>query len=213
MDLKTHGRCRAHVAPSRLAIAICLALAGVSGVSFGASTDTDVEGRALVGGRPVANAVVWLEAPDAPAPATSKKVVLDQRNLAFEPQVLAIRAGTTVLFPNNDRVFHNVFSFHHGTVFDLGLYPVGDSKVVRFEKAGISRIFCNIHPKMAAYIVVVDSPYFAVSDSAGVFSLPNVPAGRYTFHGWRSGSPDVTGVWKVPAPGERAGAMIVEWPK
>ena len=178
----------------------------------GAGVEQQVRGMALAAGRPAANAVVWLEAPGAPAARTADKVVLDQRNLRFSPQVLAVRAGTAVLFPNNDRVFHNVFSFHHGKVFDLGLYPVGDSKVVNFDKPGLSRIFCNIHPNMAAYVFVVDSPYFAVSDESGAFTLPPVPPGRYTYHAWRSGSTtDVSGVWTVGA--TQDAPLKIEWVK
>jgi plastocyanin len=213
MNLTSTGSSPRNARVVHVALTFCAAWAALGAVGVGAGTESTVEGRALVAGRPLQNAVVWLDAPDAPAPASPKKVVLDQRNLAFSPQVLAIRTGTTVVFPNNDRVFHNVFSFHHGTVFDLGLYPVGDSKIVRFDKPGLSRIFCNIHPKMAAYIVVVDSPYFAVSNASGVFALPDVPPGRYTFRGWRAGAPEVSGTWTVAAAGERTGTMIVEWAK
>jgi plastocyanin len=179
-------------------------------VHVGAAAERQIRGLVLAAGRPAANAVVWLEAPDAP-PAPAKKVVLDQRQLKFSPQVLAVRAGTSVLFPNNDRVFHNVFSFHHGKVFDLGLYPVGDSKVVTFDKPGLSRIFCNIHPNMAAYVFVVDSPYFAVSDETGAFALPPVPAGKYTYRAWRSASPDyLSGVWSV---GDQGASVSIGWAK
>ncbi len=198
-----HMRTTAHVA----AVAACVVLSALPGAAAG---EWSVRGRTLVAGRPTANVAVWLEAGDAPRPAAAKPVVLDQRNLQFTPQLLVVRVGTAVRFPNSDRVFHNVFSFHHGKVFDLGLYPVGASKVVLFDRAGVSRIFCNIHPNMAAYVVAVDSPYFAVSDAAGAFEVPPVPAGRYTYHAWRAGGTDVSGVWTI---GEQAGPLLVEWPK
>jgi plastocyanin len=186
-------------------------LAAIAGTAAG--VEQQVRGVVLAAGRPAANAVVWLEAPNAPSPKTADKVVLDQRNLRFSPKVLAVRAGTAVLFPNNDRVFHNVFSFHHGKVFDLGLYPVGDSKVVHFDKPGLSRIFCNIHPNMAAYVFVVDSPYFTVSDEAGAFALPPVPPGRYTYHAWRAGSTtDVSGLVTVAASAQDT-PLKIEWAK
>ena len=81
----------------------------------------NVHGHVWIAGKPAAGAVIWLEAPDAPRPA--RRVVLDQRNLSFSPPVLAISTGSTVRFPNNDRVLHNVFSFRDGKKFDLGLYP------------------------------------------------------------------------------------------
>jgi plastocyanin len=94
----------------------------------------DLRGTARAGDRPQPNAVVWLEAPNAPPGSEVKRPVLDQRNLTFSPHVLAVRVGAAVDFPNNDRVFHNVFSFRDGKKFDLGLYPVGVQKPVVFDK-------------------------------------------------------------------------------
>jgi plastocyanin len=196
-------------APSRwlpVCVTVFVACGSLGRVSAGAVV-TDVHGVARAAGRAAANAVVWLDAPNAPRDEPGRKIVLDQRDLRFSPLVLAVRVGTTVTFPNNDRVFHNVFSFHHGKVFDLGLYPVGASKAVQFDKPGVSRIFCNIHPNMAAYVFAVDSPYFAVSNAAGAFTLPGVPTGRYTYHAWRSNAAEVTGAWA----GETS--LVVEWPK
>lgn len=155
----------------------------------------DVAGTVLAGGKPKQDAVVWLEpVAGQPAPPVAKKsVVLDQRTSTFYPHVLAVQVGTTVDLPNNDRVFHNVFSFHDGKKFDLGLYPVGTVRRVTFDHRGLSRIFCNIHPNMAAYILAVDSPYFSVSDSQGRFTIASVPPGSYTYHAWRAGAPNVTG--------------------
>jgi len=152
----------------------------------------DLVGVIRSGGRPQADAVVWLDAPDAP-PSAPRRAVLDQRNLTFEPHVLVVRVGTTVELPNNDRVFHNVFSFHDGKRFDLGLYPAGTSKRLVFDRPGLSRVFCNIHPGMAAYILAVDTPYFAVSDANGRFSIRAVPRGAYTYHAWRPGGRTITG--------------------
>jgi hypothetical protein len=90
-------------------------------------------------------------------------------------------------------VFHNVFSFHDGKKFDLGLYPVGTVKQVTFDHPGLSRIFCNIHPNMAAYVMAVETPYFSVSDDEGRFTIASLPPGAYTYHAWRSGGTDLTG--------------------
>ncbi len=167
-----------------------------------------VHGTARAGDQPAANAVVWLDAPNLPEPPLEGRVVLDQRNLAFNPHVLAVRVGTVVEFPNDDRVFHNVFSFRDGKRFDLGMYPVGSLRHVLFDRKGLSRIFCNIHPNMAAYVMVVDSPYFAVSDATGAFTIGSVRPGRYVFHAWRPGGPELTGTWTadVEAP------LSVTWP-
>jgi plastocyanin len=166
-----------------------LMFAGSAFVPAGA----DPHGVVWAGSRREPNAVVWVEAGNvAPAPAP-RKVVLDQRDLAFSPHVLAVRVGTIVEFPNSDRVFHNVFSFRDGKRFDLGLYPVGARKYVTFDRPGLSRIFCNIHPNMAAYVLAVESSYFAVSDADGAFSLPRLPSGRYVYHAWRPGAQTLTG--------------------
>jgi plastocyanin len=175
------------------ATALCVAATTLAVVAAGPQ-GVDLHGTAHAGTSPAPDAVVWLDAPNAPAVA-ARKAVLDQRNLNFSPRVLAIRVGTAVDFPNNDRVFHNVFSFHDGKRFDLGMYPVGATRPITFDQPGLSRIFCNIHPNMAAYVMAVDSPYFAVSDASGAFTIASVPPGTYTYHAWRAGATDVTGTW------------------
>jgi plastocyanin len=113
---------------------------------------------------------------------------MDQRNEAFVPHVLAIMAGTTVDFPNNDRTYHNVFSLSKPRTFDLGRYAVGKSKAVRFERPGIVRVFCDIHSHMNAFILVFGHPYFATTDAEGRYRIPDVPAGSYTLAVWNEGS-------------------------
>src|SRR5215470_3706300 len=170
---------------------VCSVIVNVSG-----QTTSDLRGTARAVDRPAPDTVVWLDAPNAPPPASPPRALLDQRNLTFSPRVLVVRAGTLVDFPNNDRVFHNVFSFRDGKRFDLGLYPVGSKKRVLFDRAGLSRIFCNIHPNMAAYVMTVDSPYFARADENGVFTIARVPAGSYTYHAWRPGAAaELSGTW------------------
>lgn len=190
--------------PHRL---VCLAaLVGSTLLPLSGAGTVDVRGEVRTGGRLLANAVVWL---DAAAPTRSAAgPVIDQRNLRFAPQVLAVRAGTTVAFPNSDRVFHNVFSFRDGKRFDLGLYPAGATMHVTFDKPGVSRLFCNIHPGMAGYVVAVETPYYAVSDRNGAFTIPDVPAAAYTFHAWRPGGPDVTGRFDAGS----GQPLAVRWP-
>jgi hypothetical protein len=101
-----------------------------------------------------------------------------------------------------------VFSFRDGKKFDLGMYPVGTSKPVVFDKPGLSRIFCEVHPHMAAYVMAVDSPYFSVSDDHGVFAIPGVPAGTYTYHAWRPGGRELTGTVVIGA----GQAFEIRWP-
>jgi plastocyanin len=160
--------------------------------SVGTTALPDIRGIATVGDKPAANVVVWIDGPlvaRSPSPAT----VVDQRNLNFYPRVLAVQVGTQVEFPNHDRVFHNVFSFHDGKKFDLGLYPTGTAKQMTFDKPGLSRLFCNIHPHMAGYIIAVPSQYFAVSDEAGQFTIRGLTPGTYTYHVWRAGGTETSG--------------------
>jgi hypothetical protein len=87
-------------------------------------------------------------------------------------------------FPNHDPFFHNVFSLFEGKRFDLGLYEAGSTRTVLFDRAGICYTFCNIHPQMSAVVIVVDTPYFAVSDARGEIAIPHVPPGRYQLNFW-----------------------------
>jgi plastocyanin len=175
--------------------AFLLLAALTAGPAFGADLGGTAQSSA---GKPVENAVIWLDAPDARPKPQDTALTVDQRNLAFEPHVLVVRVGTAVSFPNNDRVFHNVFSFKDGKKFDLGMYPAGvKAKPVVFDKPGLSRIFCNIHPNMAAYVMAVDTPYYAMSNERGAFTLANVPAGTYTYHAWRPGGETLTGTVTV----------------
>ena len=173
-----------------------------------AAPGLEIRGTATVRDKPVADAVVWIDAPGAPAPVPGPKPVLDQRNLSFSPRVLVVQTGTTVEFPNHDRVFHDVFSFRDGKQFELGLYPVGAIKYVPFDRPGLSRVFCNIHPGMAAYIMVVDSPYFARSERDGHFTLAGVPPGAATYHAWRPGGVILNGSIVV----QTGGSLDVRWP-
>ena len=114
--------------------------------------------------------------------------MLDQRNEAFVPYVLAVTVGSAVDFPNSDRTYHNVFSLSKAKRFDLGRYPRGQSRSVRFDQPGIVRVFCEIHSHMSAFILVFAHPYFAVSDAEGRYRIDGVPAGTYTLALWNDGA-------------------------
>ena len=119
--------------------------------------------------------------------AESDRAVIDQRNETFVPHVLAVTTGTTVDFPNSDRIYHNVFSLSKTRPFDLGRYPVGRSKSVRFDRPGIVRVFCDIHSHMSAFILVFGHPFFSVTDAAGRYRIDNLPPGNYTLVAWNEG--------------------------
>jgi plastocyanin len=131
----------------------------------------------------VSSVVIWLEAMEGAFPAISTRhSVMLQQDKKFTPHLLVIRAGSSVEFPNLDPIFHNAFSNFNGKVFDIGLYAPGASRTVRFDRPGVVRVFCNIHPTMSAVIVVVDSPFFTTASDDGGFSLPNVANGEYAIH-------------------------------
>jgi plastocyanin len=124
--------------------------------------------------------VVWLDPVNGAAPpAAAFSARMIQKDKTFTPHVLAVRTGTTVDFPNFDPIFHNAFSNYDGKTFDIGLYPPGSSRSVRFNRPGVVRVFCNIHASMSAVIVVVNTPYFGTTKKDGSFEIPAVPAGEY----------------------------------
>lgn len=137
-----------------------------------------------------ANVAVWLIPTDnalsASAAGTSAKPIpqLIQHNKTFEPHVLIVQVGTLVQFPNRDPFFHNIFSLFDGKRFDLGLYEAGSSRSVRFDRPGVSYLFCNIHPEMSAVVIAVATPYFGLSDRSGHVTIAGVPDGRYEMQVW-----------------------------
>jgi plastocyanin len=148
--------------------------------------------------------VVYLEeAPqaafEAPEPG---RAVLDQRNESFVPYVLAVTVGSTVDFPNSDRVYHNVFSLSKPRRFDLGRYPKGHSRSVRFDQPGVVRVFCEIHSHMNAFILVFAHRYFATTDAEGRYRLEAVPPGTYTLAVWNDGQVRSRREVRVAAPGD-----------
>jgi plastocyanin len=138
-------------------------------------------------GENIADVVLWLTPKDAvavrntPAP-TPQKAKLVQKDKAFHPKLLVLPAGSTVEFPNRDPFFHNVFSLFNGKRFDLGLYEAGESRTTRFERVGVSYIFCNIHPEMNAIIVTTDTPYYTTSSNNEEFKISGLLPGIYELH-------------------------------
>ena len=113
--------------------------------------------------------------------------VMDQHNETFVPHVLAITTGTTVDFPNSDRIYHNVFSLSKTKSFDLGRYAAGHARSVTFDRPGIVRVFCDIHSHMNAFILVFSHPFFALTDNEGRYRIDNVPPGIYNVIAWNEG--------------------------
>lgn len=130
--------------------------------------------------------VVFIDGPVAGAPAWSRPsaAVIAQKDLRFSPSLLVVPRNTSVSFPNEDSEFHNVFSYSRAKRFDLGRYPKGESKRVIFDKPGIVKAYCEVHPWMRAAILVLESPCYAIVSRDGSFSIEGVPAGRYDLVTW-----------------------------
>ncbi len=126
---------------------------------------------------------IYLEGANLRA-GTPVRVELDQKNRRFKPEILVIPLGSTVSFPNSDPIFHNVFSLSKARQFDLGYYPSGQTRTVRFERAGVVQVYCHLHPQMSAAILVVPSAWHTKPLKDGSFSLSEIPAGRYTAVAW-----------------------------
>jgi plastocyanin len=134
-----------------------------------------IKGTVKVKGlRSPANVLVYLtKAPSDSMDLSKTNFVMDQRNLEFIPHVLPVLVGSTVQFPNNDEVDHNIFSMSRTKKFNLGSYKPGDSKAVLFDKPGVVEVRCDVHAEMAAYILVLKNPYFTVTDKNGNFQIPD----------------------------------------
>lgn len=132
------------------------------------------------------NVVLYLEnGPKAPPESASVVQRVYQRDKQFTPNVLVAPLGSSIEFPNEDKIFHNVFSLSKAARFDLGLYKSGVSKSVKAKKVGVIDLFCNIHPQMFAKILVVDTSFYAMTEADGRFTIPRVPPGTYELVAWQ----------------------------
>jgi plastocyanin len=170
--------------PTALFIALFLGLAALARAP-GAGAGT-LEVRAFQrDGKPLVGAVVTADAMSATLPpAPPLKAIMDQVNLAFEPDVLVLPVRSSVQFPNSDVVRHQVYSFSSAHRFQLPLYRGKPYPPIVFEQAGVITLGCNIHDNMLAYIIVTDAPYFGRTDGAGSWAAPALPSGRYRVRVW-----------------------------
>src|SRR6516164_961037 len=174
-------------------------------LTVGATLAGDIKGKVSVQGlKSPENIAVYVDAiPDKKFDAPAAKPVVDQTRMTFVPHVMVVQVGTTVEFLNSDPVGHNVYwpsiSGNKKLAHNLGTWPKGDKKPFQFNDQGVASLLCNVHPEMSGYVVVVATPYFAVTDKDGNFEIKNVPAGKYTLKTWsENGKPttqavDVTG--------------------
>jgi plastocyanin len=143
--------------------------------------------------------VVYIEGAVAgKSAAPAQTVVVDTRRIAqrgatFVPHILPVVAGTTIEWPNNDEIFHNVFSMSEAKPFDLDLYKGNPpDKKVTFDKTGRVDVFCSIHANMHCVVLVLENPYFAVADAKGRYTIPDVPPGTYKLKAWHERMPPQT---------------------
>src|SRR5215831_12899080 len=169
-----------------IALALCSALLCCAGFGWAG----EIKGKVSVQGiRSAENIAVYVDAIvgktfDAPA----EHAVVDQKKMTFIPHVIVVLKGTTVDFLNSDAVGHNVFwpsvSANKKLAHNLGTWPKGQKKSFQFNDLGTAPLLCNVHPEMSGYVVVVPTPYFAVTGKEGEFQIKDVPAGKYTLKTW-----------------------------
>jgi len=131
------------------------------------------------------------------------------RGKMLVPHILAIPAGSTVDFPNDDPISHNLFSLSSNNAFDLGLYRKGAGKSQQFNTPGLVNVYCNVHPNMSAVIQVLDTPYFTFSDPTGNYAIANVPAGRYRLIAWNEQGGEIESPVEVNAAGSVTGNVAL----
>jgi plastocyanin len=175
----------------RLQILLC-ALGLPAHGALGANLHVQVRGP---DGQPVANAAVYAT-PDRPMPREAAlKAIIDQVDRHFVPRISVIQAGTAVYFPNSDNIRHSVYSFSAAKVFTLKIYSGVPANPVVFDKPGIVVLGCNIHDSMVAWLLIVDTPFFARTDGAGAATLLSLPPGSYVLRAWSN-------AMRQEAPGE-----------
>ncbi len=138
------------------------------------------------------SSVVYVDAiPGKTFPAPAKAQVMDQKQLLFQPHILAVPVGTTVEFLNSDKVAHNIFwpsvSGNKKMGHNMGTWPTGEKRSFKFDTPGVVPLLCNVHPEMSGYVVVTPTPYFAVTDAEGNYKIADVPNGSYTVSAWHEG--------------------------
>lgn len=178
-----------------------LALGVVSLLLSGPGFAGTIKGKVTIPrARTLADIVVYVEKAPGQFPPSKQHTVVNQKNLAFVPRITPVVVGTTVDFLNSDQVMHNVFTPDKcADKFNLGTWPKGEVRSFTFDKLGCSPVMlCNVHPEMEGFIVVLQNPYAAVTDKSGLYTIPNVPEGRYTIKVWNRKFLDVAQEVTVP---------------
>ena len=186
------------------------AVAALVGLSIGARADS-VAGKVMAGDTALVGAVISIEGAHGHASPAAMHAVIDQQDKAFNPHVVAVMKGGTVEFRNSDDFLHNTFSTSKTGTFNLSQPGRGSRSLLKVDKVGPIDVRCHIHASMHAWIVVVDTPYFAVSDARGLFHIAGVPPGTYTVKVWSEKSGALTEKLTVTASSEAR--LLVKYSK
>lgn len=191
-----------------------MAFGGALLLLAGASRAGDIKGKVSVQGiKSAENIAVYVDAiPDKKFENPTTKPVMDQTKMTFSPHVMVVQVGTTVEFLNSDSVGHNVYwpsiSGNKKLAHNLGTWPKGERKSFQFSDVGVASLLCNVHPEMNGYVVVVPTPYFAVTDKNGNYEIKNVPPGKYTLKTWSEEGKVTTQAVEVEAGGTTADLTV-----
>ncbi len=192
------------------AVAVC----GAALLFASASLAGDIKGKVNVQGiKSAENIAVYIDAiPDKKFDPPAQHPVIDQARMAIAPHVTVVLQGTTVDFLNSDPVGHNVYwpsiSGNKKLAHNLGTWPKGEKKSFQFNDLGVAPLLCNVHPEMNGYVVIVSTPYFAVTDKTGNYEIKNVPPGKYTIKTWSEDGKPTTLAVEVTASGATADLTV-----
>jgi plastocyanin len=161
------------------------------------------------GQSPVVNeTLVWLEPIGKTWKNPAAAFTMTTRSKAFLPHVMAVPAGSSINFPNEDPIAHNLFSLTPGNTFDLGLYRRGPGKTQKFETPGAVNVYCNVHPNMSAVVHVMSTPYYGFADPNGNYSF-DVPPGKYRLNAWNEQGGSTISDVEVKSDGTVAGGTLL----
>ena len=193
-----------------LAVFVCVVSLSATGLSA-ANVGGRIHFQTKRGQHPVIEeTLVWLEPAARTSPRKAGTFTMSTRGKTLLPHVLVIPVGSTVQFPNDDPISHNLFSLSSGNNFDLGLYRRGAGKTFTFKSPGVVNVYCNVHPTMSSVVHVMSSPYFAFTDARGNFSLADIAPGTYTLVAWNEQGGMTHTRLDVPAAGVANAAITLD---
>lgn len=188
-----------------MAAFIAGALPAAAGTVAGSVALIDKGGRRAAD---LSDVIVYVEGPRAKG--KPERATITMKGKEFRPRVVAVSAGGAVDFPNEDPIFHNVFSVSGANRFDLDLYKRPKSASWTFSHPGVARVYCNIHPQMSAVVLVRDNPYFTKAAADGSFAIEHVPAGRWQLKAWQERAPEAAQEIVVAAEGRVTAQLTLD---